>query len=376
VGGGPTNMTICSCGNVAAENSSRCARCAAFDALELKPDATTDEIHHAFEVLSRTWNPSRYQDDAKMKAIAEERLKAIEAAHTLLVRGSVQAAPFRSAARGARVEAPIDVAFDEKATESAGMAPRPGADKAAARRFRIPLPLLIGGGVVVAGAVMAWVLFEPLDSALMGVPVAGKIYADYKAGVRSHIQELKNKAGLGVGSAAPAPQEETVTASAPAASAQPATAGTSAAQRPMSAVSHVVVPAQKSFVHEHALPFITAGLTRDEVIAAQGTPTRDTADELDYGDSKIYFADGVVMGWRIEPSSPIRVKLWPDASVNPDLQTFSYNSTKNEVIVVEGTPNLFSPTTWAYGRSEVYFQYGRVVGWKNDVATPLRTASR
>jgi hypothetical protein len=371
-------MNICSCGNVAVENSNRCVRCAAFDALELKPDATTDEIHHAFEVLSRTWNPSRYQDDPKMKAIAEGRLKVIDAAHTLLVRGSVQAAPFRSAATGARVETPIDVALDDNSPEAARLAPNRSADKAAAKRFRVPLPLLIGGGVVVAGAVMAWILFEPIDSALMGVPVAGKIYADYKAGIRSHFQELKNKAGLGVGSTAPAPQEETTTASGPNAPAQTVATNAPPAQRPQNPASHGGATAlvRGSIAHEHALPFITAGLSRDEVIAAEGAPTAETPDEMDYGNSKIYFANGVVIGWRIDPSSPIRVKLWPDASVDPDLQAFGINSTRNEVIVAQGTPTTYSPSTWAYGKSEVYFQYGRVVGWKNDAATPLRTTSR
>jgi hypothetical protein len=124
------------------------------------------------------------------------------------------------------------------------------------------------------------------------------------------------------------------------------------------------------------MPFITAGLTRDEVIAAQGAPTAETADEIDYGNSKIYFDKGVVMGWRIDPSSPLRVKLWPDAMVDPNLQAFGMDATRNEVIVVQGTPTTYSPSMFGYGKSEVYFQYGRVVGWKNDVATPLHTTSR
>jgi hypothetical protein len=44
------------------------------------------------------------------------------------------------------------------------------------------------------------------------------------------------------------------------------------------------------------------------------------------------------------------------------------------VLVVNGTPTTFSEERFAYGSSEVYFQNGRVVRWKNDPASvPLKT---
>jgi hypothetical protein len=384
-GGKRITMKVCSCGNVVEENSIRCARCNAFDALELKLDATTEQIHNAFEVLSKAWNPDRFQDDLKMKAAAEERLKAISAAHSLLVRGTVQAAPFRSQATGARVETPLDAAFDEHAPESSRRGRKQRSNNPAEKRLHVPMPLLIGSGVVVAGIVIASILFKPLDSVLMGMPVAGKIYAEYKAGIQSGVQELKNKIGLGVGSAAP--QEETTTAPAPNPQTENSDKNAQAAQRTATETSQSRTVARAPagsqpahavgrFANERALPFITAGLTRDEVIAAEGAPTAETVEEMDYGNSKLYFDKGVVMGWRIDPSSPLRVKLWPDAMVDPNLQAFGMDSTKNEVIVVQGTPTTYSPSMFGYGKSEVYFQWGRVVGWKNDAATPLRTTSR
>jgi hypothetical protein len=372
-------MTVCSCGNAPEENSDRCARCAAFDALELKSDATTEQIHSAFEVLSKAWNPDRFQDDPKMKAAAQERLTAIDAAHSLLVRGTVQAAPFRSAAAGARVEAPLDAGYDKHAAKSGWKGLKRPSGEPSGRHLRLPLPLLIGCGVVASGIVVAAILFKPLDSALLGIPVAGKIYAEFKEGIASRVQELKNKAGLGVGSAVPAPAQESTATSAP--NPQTETTEKNALAAPPTAKDNsqsrsVASPAGSEPAHERALPFITAGLTRDEVIAAQGAPTAETADEMDYGNSKLYFDKGVVMGWRIDSSSLLRVKLWPDAKVDPNLQTFGMDSTRNEVIVVQGTPTTYSPSMFGYGKSEVYFQYGRVVGWKNDAATPLHTASR
>jgi hypothetical protein len=320
-----------------------------------------------------------------MKAAAQERLAAIDAAHSLLVRGTVQAAPFRSAAAGARVEAPLDAGYDKHAAKSGWKGLKRPSGEPAGSHLRLPLPLLIGCGVVVSGIVVAAILFRPLDSALLGVPVAGKIYAEFKEGIASRVQELKNKVGLGVGSAAPAPQDETTTASAPGTPSDTAEKNAPTeknAQGPQPTAKEnsknrsVASTAGSGPAHEHALPFITAGLTRDEVIAAQGAPTAETADEMDYGNSKIYFDKGVVMGWRIDPSSPLRVKLWPDAMVDPNLQAFGMDATRNEVIVVQGTPTTYSPSMFGYGKSEVYFQYGRVVGWKNDVATPLHTTSR
>jgi hypothetical protein len=227
---------------------------------------------------------------------------------------------------------------------------------------------------------MGWLFFKPLDAILMGIPVAGKVYAEYKADIRSGIQELENKVGIGMGSSAPIPAPNDA-ASSPAldqekVEAQKASAaakGTALHQGASGRVASRIGEAESA--ENRALPLITAGLTEREVIAAQGAPTAETTDELDYGESKLYFSDGALYGWRIKPSSPLRVKLWPDAAVDPNLQAFGMGSTKNVVIVVQGTPTTFSPTIFGYGKSEVYFQDGRVVGWKSDPATPLRTST-
>jgi len=85
-----------------------------------------------------------------------------------------------------------------------------------------------------------------------------------------------------------------------------------------------------------------------------------------------------VSDWTIDPfTSPLRVKLWPDAPVDTSLQYFAVGSTKNDVLVVQGTPTSFSADRFGYGSSEVFFKDNRVVSWKNDPASvPLRVASR
>jgi hypothetical protein len=376
-------MANCSCGNVAEENGSRCARCSALQVLELKADARIEEIHNAFDVLSKAWDPARFQDGT-MKAMAGERLKAITAAYSLLKRGAVQQAPFRSQAVRA-AEAAITEPKEET-PERLGMALSPGyGTPITSRRFRLPIPLLVGCGVLMSAAVVGWLLFKPLDSMLMGIPVAGKVYAEYKWEIRSRIQEMKNKAGVGMGSSMPpspaaAPNEaesnpapDLQTVGAPKA---PPSAHAQAAPQASDKRQVTRQPSVHSQVAERALPIITIGLTKNEVIGVQGAPTAETNDELDYGNSKLYFSAGVLSGWRIDPASGIRVKLWPSSMANPSLQSFGLGSTKNEVLAIQGTPTVYSQTTFGYGRSEVYFQYGRVIGWKTDPATPLRTSSR
>jgi curved DNA-binding protein CbpA len=373
-------MNICSCGNVSEEDGAKCARCKALQALELKAGAMSEEIHHSFEVLSKAWHPDRFQDDGKMKAMAEEKLKAIEAAFSLLTRGSVQAERFHSReARASQVAVADSAPQPDTATQGAA-AQKLGFSDRETRPIRIPVPLLIGCGVLLAAIAMGWLFFRPLDALLMGMPVAGKVYAEFKADIRTNIQELENKIGIGAGSGAPTPAPSEP-ASGPAQSEQKLEAQKGSATAKATALhqgaSGRVAPrtGEGRPMENRALPLITAGLTKSEVLSAQGAPTGESTDELDYGDSKLYFSNGTLYGWRIEPSSPLRVKLWPDGSVDPDLVSFGMGSTKNEVIVVQGTPTTFSPTIFGYGKSEVYFQYGKVVGWKSDPATPLRTTS-
>jgi hypothetical protein len=368
----PIVMNTCSCGNVAEEDSAGCARCNALQALELKADASTVDIENASEVLTKAWSPDRFEDGSPMKAMAEEKLKAINAAYLFLMRGSVQSAPFRSEAAGERTEAPIDAAPKRETKKRARKARKLGYNDGTESPLPLPMPLLIGCGVVVSGVVVAWLLFKPLDSALMRIPVAGKVYAAYKTSARSEMQELKNKAGIGTGAnAGTASPDETV------ATEDTNEAGQETDQNAPPAHQAVVLhPGASRTAKRGALPFITAGLSKSEVIATQGAPTAETGNELDYGSSKLYFNNGALVGWKITAASPIRAKLWPDAMVDPNLRSFGVGSTKNEVLVVQGTPTFFSEDAFGYGGSEVYFKSGHVVSWKSDPGAPLRTSPR
>lgn len=106
-------------------------------------------------------------------------------------------------------------------------------------------------------------------------------------------------------------------------------------------------------------------------------PTAASENKFVYGRSELYFKNNRVIGWRIDPSSPIRVKLWPETAVGTNLDYFTVGSSKDEVLMVQGTPTAFSEDKFEYGGSEVEFQNNRVVNWHNDPASiQLQTKAR
>lgn len=359
-------MHTCSCGEVTGDAGDRCARCAALQSLDLDAGASEKQIRDAYRVLVKVWHPDRFEGDAKLKQAAEDKLKALNSAYIFLTK---EAAPAGSRPRARK----------RPAAASARRTRRPW-------RFRFPtaglfrFAVLVRFAVLACGLIVAGIFLLGMDSFLASGPETGRVYTEIRAGVEANVRQtvngLWNQAGERWHALAP---EKSVAA--------PMAAETAEAD-PMEAAAQSAPPASSSqpsgnqSLHRrepgdaHAAParlqpYITAGLTRDEVTAVLGAPTSSTENKLIYGGSELDFTAGKLSGWKIDAASaPIRVKLWPDAPVDPNLTFFTVGSTKNEVLVVEGTPTLFSESTFGYGGSLVYFKNNRVVGWKNDPASP------
>jgi hypothetical protein len=77
-------MDTCDCGNEIDDYSTRCARCAALQALNLERAATDKEIKTAYRLLVKVWHPDLFECDKRAKASAEEKMCAIIAAFRLL----------------------------------------------------------------------------------------------------------------------------------------------------------------------------------------------------------------------------------------------------------------------------------------------------
>jgi len=116
--------------------------------------------------------------------------------------------------------------------------------------------------------------------------------------------------------------------------------------------------------------FFSYGATKEDVLAIQGKPSRKQGEVWYYGQSRVYFKDGVVVNWEIDLSDPLRIRL---ERKTPDLgPRFTYGATKAEVRVIEGVPNRATDRVWEYGLSRVYFDQGVVVGWESNPLRPLR----
>jgi len=142
-------------------------------------------------------------------------------------------------------------------------------------------------------------------------------------------------------------------------------------------------------------PYVTVGFTREEVLAQQGTPTAASEDKLVYGKSELYLKRGFVVGWQIDPvSSPIRVKLWPQYTINPSPEYFTIGSSRDIVLAVQGTPLhllmtsantaapkcIFAITKSLVGKAiPLRFRFGRDSRWPRPPRHPvsiLRTWSK
>jgi len=120
--------------------------------------------------------------------------------------------------------------------------------------------------------------------------------------------------------------------------------------------------------------YFTVGSTKDEVLAAQGTPNSFSATTWTYGCcSQVYFAGGVVTSWHNSGFADLRARMMTSEPTSRTPGYFTVGSTKDEVLAVQGTPNSFSATTWTYGCcSQVYFAGGVVTSWHNSGFAELR----
>lgn len=363
----PKAMKLCMCGDTVADACTFCARCAALQTLELHRGATADEIKAAYHLLVKVWHPDRFPSDKKLKGAAEEKLKAINSAYLILTSQPKKQNRSRRAQRAASTspgEQPAPQAQQAQTTAAArSKSPRPLNYLATFAALSIAQRLLVAA----CGIGVAALFTKFIDFQLASDPATAGVYSEYKSAMAKELEEpqkrflAKIEQSLQVLNPVKPP-----TASAPANLPDPQAANP--APEPKISAAHTTKKIRPETIH--LLPYITVGLTKDEVLAVAGTPTSASEDKLIYKGAELYFKDGKVTGWNIDPAtSPLRVKLWPDAAVDTDLRYFSVGSTKNVVLVVQGTPTSFSENKFGYGASEVYFENNRVVSWKNDPAS-------
>ena len=414
-------MVTCCHGNPIGFNSILCSHCNALRVLELSSDATEKEIKDAYRLLVKVWHPDRFEGDDAIQEAAEAKLKQINAAYILLTSrsprdGSVgresspgtgsgagsgtgaQSPPFWTeygAAEAGRAEAEWVHAW-ERARDHAQVHERSHAhprspSNAAGSSFPFwllpPLTVLIRLAILVFALLAGRDLLTALDLPNAADNIAAKISGygndselfaldDPKRRFAEAVEQDLRRIGL---------KETAYVLEEPGTSRNPLAAARMASHASLRNVLGTA-PGNENSPHaaqgslaSKAAPIridshLTIGSTGDEVLDKLGEPTASAANKLVYGRSELYFEDDRVVGWRIDPFlSPIPVRLWPSASVDPTTRSFTVGSSKDVVLVAQGTPTAFSEDKFEYAGSEVDFKNQRVVGWKSDPATiPLR----
>jgi hypothetical protein len=356
-------MHLCPCGEPTEDADKYCARCAALQTLDLQSSATRQDIEDAYRKLAKLWQPDPFQRDEKLKKAADAKLNAINTAYTALT-----SAP-----------AEIDLEGQDAQPASAETTSMPEPTGASGGGWQhligaLPRPSsLMAIAALVAGLCVGGFLLETFDSYLMGKPVVGEQYLHLKTFLSVRFREKTHDAWNASWNRLLPRESHAVTPAAP----LPDVEAQKARLERTPHVQHTYDSSAVQPEHVKAKPYITAGLTKDEVIAIQGTPSSSSEDGLAYGSTEFYFRDGKLAGWSIDSKSdPVRVKLWPETAVDPNLRSFTLGSTKDQVLVIQGTPTLFSEDRFGYGGSEVYFQNDRVIGWKADPSSvPLRATT-
>ncbi|HUH61360.1 MAG TPA: J domain-containing protein [Terracidiphilus sp.] len=368
-------MKLCVCGNSTDDSGTLCPRCAALQSLELKIGATGEEIKAAYHLLVKVWHPDRFANDATLKAAADEKLKAINAAYLLLTSTSAKETRKRWSPRAAGGRA-----RSKPAVGVATVRANPEARTRTGTIRRIILAFAALGAVqrlvLLCCAVGASAFFAKLlDSQMASDPATAHVYMEYRQAIAQEIHSSRTRIFDQMQHSLRAinPFRSPSAAAPPVLATQPTIQPAPPTPTP---TAHASKKPQRPTLR--LLPYITVGLTRDEVTAIAGQPDSATDNSLAYKGAKIDLKDGVVSGWKIDPiHSALRVKLWPDAPVDTTQHYFGVGATKNDVLAIQGTPTSFTEDEFGYGASEVYFQNNRVVRWKDDPSSvPLRVVSR
>ena len=89
-------MAPCECGRPLGASGKLCARCDALRTLGLEHGASRNEIRDTYRDLVKVWHPDRFSNDGKLRSMAEEKLKAVNAAFQHL-NSSADTTPARAA---------------------------------------------------------------------------------------------------------------------------------------------------------------------------------------------------------------------------------------------------------------------------------------
>ena len=370
-------MNTCVCGNSVSAQGQLCLRCVALRILDLDSNATEAEIRTSYLTMVKVWHPDRFDNDDALRKSAEEKLRDVNAAYEYLTLTVSEREQWQPPSHWSRITAPRPTAASAGFAEAKSNKLNWGMTLRTVWRIFRTLRTIAKISALLCFLLFGRYTWIALDAPQPPSLQPGKMETFSKEDMAKELQGPKERFEEAVNG-----DLKRLNLDRFAVKTAPKVAETA---QPVEPEAKPVSPPKGSRQQPEKLPdaphpiqsYITVGSTKAEVLDMQGPPTDSSDDKLVYGQSEIYFKDEAVIGWKIDPvANPIRVKLWPQTAVDPTIEAFTYGSSRDVVLVVQGTPTAFSDDKFQYGGSEVYFQNHKVVRWKNDpTSIPLRVSA-
>ena len=286
-------MSVCACGRITNSGQPACDRCAALAFFGLTRAATQTEIKDAYRTLAKVWHPDRFPGDEDLRVKAEEKLKEINSAYQLLTTTEADHASSEASRSASRPEESqqATAAAPGRATYQRPKTSQYDASFATKRHpNQKPLAAI---AVVILIAVGTWTYFRygriasPVDDA----PRQTVVKSEVPVGASDQSGQAKKQS----------PAEATNDSARPAGK----TGGQTRANAKESEMASLVVYPDE----DPQVPYFTVGSTKNDVVRVQGTPSSLTRNVFRYGLSEVYFKNGRVESWRIDPSSPLKARM-------------------------------------------------------------------
>lgn len=326
--------------------------------LGLNPGAGREDVKKAYRDLVKRWHPDRFQQQTSLERYrAEEKIKEITAAYRRISKGwSEQRKDGRQESvrpetpkesrprpRTARPERPWRASAETaRHARSAYSSVRSSVDAAVSRFSSQSTSRKLGSAGIFVGVFLFLLVVSYLQ-------IPRWTSSDFDS--RQSARTVR-----GPGSARAIPPRT-----------YPPPSESSPAEREQSGSSRPSVPPDYPPPLSDGVVrrFFTLGSSPSEVLRIQGPPERVQGQTWMYGLSEVHFREGRLVRYNNFDGS-LRVLVEPER--NPDEEApayFSLGSTRNDVLLVQGTPTRVEANKWQYGLGEIHFKNGRVEGYRN-----------
>jgi len=122
--------------------------------------------------------------------------------------------------------------------------------------------------------------------------------------------------------------------------------------------------------------FFTLGSDKIWVSEIQGPPSQIKGQIWLYDNSSVSFKNNLVVGWNSSHLSPLKTGMLLDSLWRFPNDSFKLGSFREEVIALQGTPDIIDGLKWSFGEALVEFNADTVVYWENDRFRSLMARNR